>query len=76
MRRLPRLDGQARTPMAGSFSPAVERWILSQQRRFDTSRSHVIVTAVSYVAGVEEADYHREEQPMVRRKGRLLRLVV
>lgn len=75
MLRLPRLDTR-RIPAQGSFSPELERWIRQQQKMFGASRSHVIVTSVSYVAGIEEADYRKPSQPKVRRKGRLLRLVV
>lgn len=73
---LPRHVGKPRVPLSGSFTPEVERWIRQQQKMFGASLSHVIVTAVSFVAGKPEADYRKSDQPLTRRRGRLLRLAV
>lgn len=72
MTRQPTIKGVTRRPVSSAFTPALDRAVAHEMRKYNVSRAFVLATCAAYALGVEDQpDYAVEgKTKQIRRKRR------
>lgn len=72
VRRQPAIRGVTRRPQSSAFTPALNRAVESEMRRYKCSRAFVLATCASFALNVDDQpDYRKDDigrKPMRRRR--------